>query len=254
MTFFTLSGARQTVVGFAFYEFLCFLFLGALARTFGRMRMIRKIMLPLAFIGGFMTAVILAIKMTGLINMLMIKKVLLLQMAIVLGKLIYGFKELLLNKHDHQSYASPPQAYYIPVSNGHGGGWSSREDDTQPGYYNQQPNYPLAYGRPQTVPFSGYSPQASHQVRTAPLFSQSYNQGRTHDYESIDNQVLGESGSHNQLYYDLSRPASTIDSLSPQEMTKLLSDTLARVSQRTTPSPVYNRSPNIPNYLYSNRS
>lgn len=208
-----------------------------------------------------MTAVIISIKMTGLINMLMIKKVLLLQMAIILGKLIYGFKELLMHKQDnHHSYASPPQAYYIPVSHNSYGGWNSREDDVQSNYYsgaNQPQNYPL---RPQVGPYSGYAPQASQQVREASQFSQPHYQGRTHDYtgssnlESVDSRILDENGSNNQLYYDLSRPASTINSLSPQEMTKLLSDTLARVSQRTTPSPIYNRSPNIRNYIYGNRS
>lgn len=220
-------------------------------------------MLPLAFIGGFMTAVILSIKMTGLINMLMIKKVLLLQMAIILGKLIYGFKELLMKHHghyQHESYASPPQAYYIPISHGHGHGhgWNSREDEYQPNFYpgyNQQPSYQLGFSQAQ----ANYSPQASQQVRTAPQYAQPYNQGRNHDYsdtsyESPDNRISSESGSYNQLRQDLSRPASTLDSMSPQEMTRILSDAIARVSARTTPSPVSNRSPNIPSYVYASRS
>lgn len=78
-------------------------------RTFGRIRMMRKIMLPLVFMGGFLTAVILSIKFTGLINMILITKVLLLQIALVLGKLAYGAKELF-------SKFTQPHAYYIPVA------------------------------------------------------------------------------------------------------------------------------------------
>jgi hypothetical protein len=68
------------------------------------MRMIRKIMMPAIFLAGFLTAVIMGIKVIGVINMLLITKVLILNMAVLLGKLFYGKL--------HGLHGSPPPYHH----------------------------------------------------------------------------------------------------------------------------------------------
>lgn len=208
-----------------------------------------------------MTAVIFSIKITGIVNMLLISKVLLLQLGIVLGKIVYGAKDLLLNKHGHHE---PPQAYYIPVSHGysHGSSYaSSREDDSVPNFYanqqlinspgvygqpqfNQHMNYPISFSQPQPMPqpqtglFSGSAPK---QIRSTPQFTQPYYQGRTHDASSSSYEMA-----ENAISQELGALQST---LSPQEMTQLLTDAIARMTAaRTASRSVYKRSPNILDY------
>lgn len=227
-------------------------------------------MLPLAFIGGFMTAVIFSIKFTGLINMLLIKKVLLLQMALILGKLIYGAKELFTAK-----YQSSPSFYpvYFPShseDHHHHGSFSHKtaylslpDDDfnPQPSYYsqqshafdsqpqfNQRTSYPLSFNQPQpniqsqwkfgqTGSFDGIPLQVPQNIQ----FNQPLNQGHAsfaepQNYESrFNNNVMLQAQSL------IGSAQSTIKSLSPQEMTKLLSDAIMQVSSRTKPSPVNRR-------------
>lgn len=81
------------------------------ARTFGRIRMIRNILLPVAFIGGFLTAIILGIKMIGLVNMFLISKLLALNLAVVVGKLVYAKKELASNHYHFSPYHSPSYGF-----------------------------------------------------------------------------------------------------------------------------------------------
>ncbi|CRK96058.1 CLUMA_CG009495, isoform A, partial [Clunio marinus] len=94
-------------------------------RTFGRIRLFRKIILPAAFIGGLLTAVIFKIKILGVLNLLLVGKVLLLQLGFMVAKIVYALKDFLPSKHDspqvypvyHQP--PPPQQIFIPVpSNG----------------------------------------------------------------------------------------------------------------------------------------
>lgn len=222
-------------------------------------------MLPLAFFGGFMTAVILSIKFTGLINMLLIKKVLLLQMALILGKIIYGAKELLTAKQHATSSFFP---VYLPShSDDHHGSFSHKnayinhpDDDftQQPSYFsrqsaafhsqpqfNQLTSYPLNYnqpqpniqwnsGRPQTGSFGGIPLQVPQNIQ----FSQPSNQGQPLSYAESQNY---ESRFNNyampQAHSLIGSAQTTIKSLSPQEMTQLLSDAIKQVSSRTTPSP-----------------
>lgn len=184
--------------------------------------MMRKIMIPMVFVGGFLTAIIIGIKMIGLINMLLIGKVLLLQVAIVLGKIIYGAKDLFLHKnppiaypvYSHQPYYPPPTSYQYPPS-GHHSSFanafaSSREDDfrqpptyssdstgfAQPQFNSINHSYKLSQpqaslqpqfnsGQPQTGSFLGISMQAPQQVRMPqrPQFSQPFNQNWVHSGE-----------------------------------------------------------------------
>ena len=229
-------------------------------RTFGRIRMIRKMMLPLTFMGGFLTAVILSIKFTGLINMVLISKVLMLQMALVLGKIIYGAKEF-FNKFSY------PQPYYIPVAHReHSHGYShSKDDDLYPEpsnlygqrfpsplslrfglqhqpQFNQPINYPinrrqnfqpqLNFGQPQSSPFEGISMQTPHQIQTSQSqqFSQPYYQDRSQIYDTLESRLTTENHSGEAL-----SAVKPQNSLSPYEMTQLLSDAIAQMSTQTTP-------------------
>lgn len=236
-------------------------------------------MLPLAFIGGFMTAVIFSIKFTGLINMLLLKKVLLLQMALILGKIIYAAKELLTAKHHSPTSFFP---VYVPShSDDHYGSFShktaylSHPDDDfnqQPSYYsrqsptlhsqpqfNQPTKYPLNFnqpqpniqwnsGQPQTGSFGGIPLQVPQNIQ----FSQPLNQGQPSSYAESQNY---ESRYNNyvmpQALSLIGSAQSTTKSLSPQEMTQLLSDAIKQVSSRSNPSPI-NRRVNF-NYRSINR-
>lgn len=229
-------------------------------RTFGRIRMVRKIMLPLTFMAGFLTAVIFSIKFTGLINMILISKVLMLQLALVLGKIIYGAKEF-LNKFSH------PQPYYFPVAHReHSYGYSHSKDGDlyqepsnlygqrypsplssrfglqQQPQFNQPINYPISrrqsfqpqlnFDRPQSSPFEGISMQTPHQIQTSQSqqFSQPYYQDRSQIYDTLESRLTTEN--HSGEAPSAMKPQN---SLSPSEMTQLLSDTIALMSTQTTP-------------------
>lgn len=213
----------------------------------------RKIMLPLAFIGGFLTAIILFIKTTGVINMLLLIKVLLLQMALVLGKIVWAAKELLIKKHQHGgSYY--PMPVYVPIAqqesshSHHGSLFDHRRGDAlsnsfynpQPDYNHQASNQPINYrqyfdqpqvnskpqrdfGQPQSGSSIGISPQQQIQ------FNQPFTRLRSHDserFETLDNRILYEPEAQSVVR----QPQNAASSLSPHEMTKILSDALARLS------------------------
>lgn len=217
-------------------------------------------MLPMVFMAGFLTAVIFSIKFTGLINMLLISKVLLLQVALVLGKVLYGAKEL-FNKFSY------PQPYYIPIAHGehsHSQAYShSRDDVFYPqatnNYYQQLPpplNFPSAYqdqpqfnqpinyainpsqnlqphlnfGQPQSGLFDGISMQTPQRIRSyqSQQFSQPNYQDRSY------NSVSDTSHSFLDITPSAEKPQSTTKSLTPQEMTQLLANAIAQVSTRTT--------------------
>lgn len=102
--------------------------------------------LPITFFGGFLTAMIFGIAKTGIVNMLLIKAVLALQMLLIVGKLAYGAKELLSHKstgHEivyypqpsppvphYTSYGSPPSSSYgAPPSSSYG--WNRRQNQEE---------------------------------------------------------------------------------------------------------------------------
>lgn len=65
--------------------------------------MMRKILIPLTFLGGFLTAVIISIKIIGVMNMILISKLLVLNLAIFFGKLLFV---------KHQNYGNPQNHYH----------------------------------------------------------------------------------------------------------------------------------------------
>lgn len=247
--------------------------LGAVTRTFGfRFRMIRKMVLPLAFLGGFMTAIILFIKATGVINMLLLIKVLLLQKALVLGKVLWGIFSIFKSKYEghHEPTKYYPYPVYIPHSEHHEnhgessfyGDYASahsREDyNHQPNlfYSQQESNYhqplyrrPQTYrnadipqmnlipqhilGQPQTGSFSGLSLEPPRQVQ----YTYPYNQLQS---QASENREVTDNRVNNGNQWDgvsdpqmfLKHIESSASSYSPQEMTKILSDVLAQVAQR----------------------
>lgn len=211
--------------------------------------------------------------------MLLISKVLLLQFALILGKIIYGAKELL----GKISYM--PQPYYIPVSHegySHSSSYAHSRDDSLnqlPNYnygqpfpqafnsptsfqqhpqYNQPINYPLNptqnfqpqtnFGQPQSGPFSGVSLQAPQQVQTTqnhPQFNQPYYQDRVHNLESLESRLNAENYLGNDAPSALGLIGKPPNPLSPQQMSQLLSDAIAQMSSRTTENLISRRSPNI---------
>lgn len=261
----------------------------------------------MAFMGGLLTAVIISIKFTGLLNLLLITKVLLLQLALVLGKLIYGAKELLETK----GHGSPTPSYYpvyVPYGNSHGGSfgasiggsfggshsassphseWAKREDGIKlpysgqwqpqsikipPAYqpqFNDPTNYQFNYnqprqsqsdfGQPQTGSFNGITMQVPQSVQ----FSQPFNQVRTssftdpqQNFETLDNRITHENSFESRAPEAqplVATQQSPFSSLSPQEMTKLLTDAIAQMSERTTARSINRRSPINFNYRNSRR-
>lgn len=248
---------------------VCYLASGAVTRTFGfRFRMIRKMILPMAFLGGFMTAIILFIKVTGVINMLLLIKVLLLQKAMVLGKVLWGMFSIFKSKYEghHESPKYYPYPVYIPHEthgeSSYAGAYSdahSRKDyNHQPSlfYSQQESNYhqPLfrrpqsyrdvdqpqinalpqhTFGQPQSGSFSGFPLEPPQQVR----YTFPYNQLQGHgpeNQEALDNRVntgysWNSASDSQKLRQNIENPAS---SYTPQEMTKILSDVLAQVAAR----------------------
>lgn len=244
--------------------------------------MMRKIIVPLTFIGGFLTAIIIGIKITGVFNVILVTKVLMLQLALILGKLLYGLKDLFASKHQHPQpvyNVSPPQPHYyhepayIPYgtnygsfdgssygSHPHSSSYaSSREDgltslnsvrylqslnspqfnhainklpsfDSPQQYFQPQPKF----GQPQISPFSGIALQAPQQIQYSPqLFNQPYT--RLQNVETLDQRILSENLIDDRLQLQNQSPKS---SLSPQELTQVLSDAIAQVSLQSTSTPI----------------
>lgn len=151
------------------------LFLDAVGRTFGRIRLIRQMILPMTFVGGFLVAIILFTAKVGVINMILLKGVLLLQVAMIVAKMAWAAKELLTHKSHHSSYekvlfAQPINAY-IPMPHSNYGvpsssysssnGWNRRQEEVFKDYnpspfqnnqispYYYQAQQATDYGQPQ---------------------------------------------------------------------------------------------------------
>lgn len=147
--------------------------------------MMRQILVPAAFIGGFLTAVIIGIKIIGVVNMLLISKVLMLNVAFMIGKLFY-VKTFAHDKVQHHYYNHQNPVYSPYGSGSYASSFSKRADDSELPYrmnfyqptgfaqnYNQIPNinnnfnellqhYPTSQQqRPQFIqPPSNFQPQA----------------------------------------------------------------------------------------------
>lgn len=106
--------------------------------------MMKNILLPVAFIGGFLTAVIFSIKAIGIVNLFLISSLLALNLAVIVGKLVYakklghGASQTHYHSHFNQQQPSyPSYPAYIPYGSHPGGGYSSsyahsRVDDGLP--------------------------------------------------------------------------------------------------------------------------
>lgn len=211
--------------------------------------MMRQIMLPMAFLGGFLTAVIIGIKMVGIMNMLLISKVLMLNVAFALGKLMVG-KALWLHKSQHghhhhdpwaSSYSSPPLLL-------------DRNDDddltpyeklkqNQPIHstFNQQPSYfisppqqyPMVLGaqpltlQPQVAP-TNFQPQMSF-IQRSP-----YQMHPTVDNLSFSQDNL-LSGHKTRLYYNQQQPQQ-VTKMTPVELDQFLTNTLSRLPNKNAKS------------------
>lgn len=192
--------------------------------------------------------------------MILVTKVLMLQLALILGKLLYGLKDLFAGKHQHPQpvyHVSPPVTYYhepsyIPYgptyssshgsssygSSSYGSHDTSRDDGLPPQFnhpINQLPSFhqpqqnfqPQAkYGQPQISPFSRIALEAPQQIQYSPqLFSQPYSRLQTLDQRILSENLIDD---NSQL---IQAPKT---SLSPQELTQVLSDAIAQVSAKSS--------------------
>jgi len=94
--------------------------------------MMKNILLPVAFIGGFLTAVIFSIKAIGIVNLFLISSLLALNLAVIVGKLVYakklghGASQTHYHSHFNQQQPSyPSYPTYMPYGSYPGGGYSS---------------------------------------------------------------------------------------------------------------------------------
>lgn len=187
-------------------------------------------MLPMAFLGGFLTAVIIAIKKISIVNMLLISGVLILNLAFMFGKIMVS-KALWFHKlssqqnhhHDHwqHSLSSPHFSSY-------GSSLLDRVDDlpyAQPAFtsqfsgqnYNQIPSYFISPPQQQYPTYYGSQPLALQPQTSLPVNMQ---------YNRLQKQLTSST---------LNQPNS---SMSPAEMDKLLTDTLAKLSANKSNSPI----------------
>lgn len=156
------------------YIFSLSLFVGfPVGRTFGRIRLIRQMILPMTFFGGFLTAIIFGIAKTGIINMLLIKAVLFLQMALIIGKLVYGAKELFSHKstaHEIVYYPQPqPSSHYGSPPSSSYGAWKrhGNQEEVFKDYYPSPMEYEHA-----SSPYASYS--YNNQQQQASALSRDY--------------------------------------------------------------------------------
>jgi hypothetical protein len=178
----------------------------------------RQIMLPMAFLGGFLTAVIIGIKMIGIVNMILISKVLMLNMAFAFGKLMVG-KALWFGKekflgHHHSSYWEPPT--YLDRLDEQAAIDQYQEKSTFPNknvnYYLRKPQqyYPADYSTPQLIA-----------MQPPPYFQPQINPPQHNLYKQLPTNYQDNSLSS---YYTIPR-----SSMSPAELDKLLTETLNKI-------------------------
>lgn len=211
--------------------------------------MMRQMMMPIAFLGGFLTAVIIGIKMIGLMNMLLISKVLMLNVAFAFGKLMVG-KALWLHHgkqssyHGHNDLWGSPSHYlnsYAPSILERS--YDSSEKDQQPPFTNQfsgqelpsyfmspqqqqQQQYPMI---PQVASTTNYQPQMNFipQPQNPYKLYQLQQQAENLSF-SKDNLLSG----YKTRLYNNNQPQVTVlkPSMTPAELDQLLTNTLTRIS------------------------
>jgi hypothetical protein len=181
----------------------------------------RQIMLPMAFLGGFLTAVIIGIKLIGIVNMILISKVLMLNMAFALGKLMIGkalwFHQDKFHGHHYSNHWSPTS--YFDRIDEQSATDQYQEKPTFPNknvnHYLKKPQqyYPVDYTSPQLI---GMQPPSYFQPQINPPQYNFYKQLPTNypDYSLSS-------------YYSIPRP-----SMSPAELDKLLTDTLNKIPSK----------------------
>jgi hypothetical protein len=197
------------------------------------MRMMRNILLPAAFLGGFLTAVIIGIKVIGVMNMILISKVLMLNLGIFIGKLFIAkagwFDKSQNHFHNHYQSSSYPLGHptYSESLFSH-----SRADDFSrkfepttfhtnpqqlPQHYNQLPvlfsntpqqqqqqlfpttfiQSPPTNFQPQMNEFGGIQMQTSQQIHAASQINQPYNQPIQQQQQQY--QQLSNINSYNEI-------------------------------------------------------
>ncbi|KAL7050986.1 hypothetical protein ACKWTF_004282 [Chironomus riparius] len=118
-------------------------------RTFGRIRMMKNILLPVAFIGGFLTAVIFSIKAIGIVNLFLISSLVALNLAVIVGKLIYAKKigHGASQTHYHSHFNQQPPVYPSHPPYGSYGSYGSNLGSYSPSYANSRIDDRSPFGR-----------------------------------------------------------------------------------------------------------
>lgn len=238
------------------YKNVNFFILGIESRTFGRMRIIRQLLIPMAFFGGFMTAVIKAIFFTGLLNMKLLAVGVMLKLGLIIGKLLYASKIAFGGeKHGGSSYPQfqsfPAVFYPIPVpSQSH----SHFSHDSHLSHYDSELHrsdeniYGAQQSNYQHIPYQ-QSPQPIYKQNQQPVYQQtqqyyqpqqSYQQPTYQQptYQSYSQQspiepIQQKNSLVNGNYFDDTK--ASLSALSPLEMTKILSEAIAKISATKSP-------------------
>lgn len=207
----------------------------------------------MAFFGGFMTAIIKAIFFTGLLNMKLLAVGVMLKLGLIIGKLLYASKIAFGGDKHHggssypQFQAFPAVFYPIPVPSHshshdlHSSHWGSelhRNDDNI--YEAQQSTYQHIPYQQAPQPIYKQNQQPVYQSYQQPTYQQPLLQQPTYQSYSQQspNELYKEKNSLvNGNYFDDTK--ASLSALSPSEMTKILSEAIAKISATKAPiSPI----------------
>lgn len=196
-----------------------------------------------------MTAVIKAIFFTGLLNMKLLAVGVMLKLGLIIGKLLYASKIAFGGeKHGGSSYPQfqsfPAVFYPIPVPSqshfSHDSHLSHYDSELHRSdehiYGAQQSNY-------QHIPYQ-QSPQPIYKQNQQPVYQQTqqYYQPQQPTYQSYSQQIEPIHDKNtlvNGNYFDDTK--ASLSALSPDEMTKILSEAIAKISATKSPAPTSQR-------------
>lgn len=237
-----------TLSNHSWYLFLSFVGF-SVGRTFGRIRLIRQMVLPITFFGGFLTAIIFGIAKTGIINMLLIKAVLFLQMALIIGKLACGAKELFLHKssaHEIVYYPQPqPSSHYgSPPSSSYGWKRNGNQEEVFKDYYPSPMEYEHQAGYVSPYNFVNHQQQASlnrDYIQPSSAISR----------RGIIKRSSGESMADSPNYLPNHRMPMATHAINVLPLSQLIESRSA--SQQTITHQNHNHNTNYPNYWIGRR-
>jgi hypothetical protein len=155
--------------------------------------------LPMTFFGGFLVAIILFTAKVGVINMILIKGVLVLQIAMVVAKMVWAAKEFLSHKSHDAIYVAQPSTYYPVHHNSYGPppassnyGWNRRQEEEVKDY------------NPSPIQYSQYNNQISPYYQQSTDYGQPQYQSGRSIMKRSSSAKLNNSQESNQIIADSS--------------------------------------------------